>query len=356
MPLHQILMGASAGDAITSMALNARSILREFGPSEIFAVFPDPSIGAEVLPIQRLDGEKGGDLLVYHASFGLPDLTSRLMQRPEEIVLCYHNVTPAHFFDEIDPDFARGLRWGKQELGVLRPRVRHAFADSTFNAQDLLDVGYASPEVLPVGIDSQKLVEFPPDIRIANHYSRLFPSGYVIAVSQLLPHKHMEMAIAVVHQLREVWGLDLGLVIVGVERSGAYASSVRGFADRLLGNHFRMTGRLNDRQLSTLQRHATIYIGTSAHEGLSVPLIDSMALGVPALVRAFGAVRETASDGALLVEPNADPVEIAKAAAALLSDEKLRRQLVSRGLNRAMAFRKEIVLDRFRTSMKRLIR
>ena len=159
------------------------------------------------------------------------------------------------------------------------------------------------------------------------------------------------MAIAVVHQLREVWGFDLGLVIVGVERSGPYASGVRNLAGRLLGDHFRMTGRLNDRQLSTLQRHATLYLGMSAHEGLSVPLIDSMALGVPAVVRSVGAVAETAGDGAQVVDPSAGPEEIARCCAQILLDHESRHQLIARGLKRAETFRKEIILDRFRESL-----
>ena len=89
----------------------------------------------------------------------------------------------------------------------------------------------------------------------------------------------------------------------------------------------------------------------SAHEGLSVPLIDSMALGVPAVVRSVGAVAETAGDGAQVVDPSAGPEEIARCCAQILLDHESRHQLIARGLKRAETFRKEIILDRFRESL-----
>jgi glycosyltransferase involved in cell wall biosynthesis len=112
-----------------------------------------------------------------------------------------------------------------------------------------------------------------------------------------------------------------------------------------------MTGRINDRQLSTLQRHASLYLGMSAHEGLSVPLIDSMALGVPSVVRSAGAVAETAGDGAIVVDPSAGPEEIARCCAQILRDENSKLKLIARGLKQASAFRRGTVLDRFRASL-----
>ena len=355
MAIHQVLMGAAAGDAITSMALNIQERLVQSEDSKIFAVFPEQAVSGLVCPIQRLDDEPKGATLIYHSSYGLPDLTTRLSRWAGDLVLCYHNVTPPHFFEAIDPEFAEGLRWGKSELAVLRPKVIKAFADSTFNAQDLYGAGYDDVEVVPVGVDPGKLLDLPPDIRIANFYHRLFPNGYVIAVSQLLPHKRMELAVSTIHQLREVHGIDLGLVIVGVERSGQYSAAVRKFAERLLGDRFRMTGRLNDRQLSTLFRHAKLYLGTSEHEGLSIPLIDSMALGVPAVVRDFGAIAETAGDGAIVLPQNFGPTKIATAIDKLLRDESARRDLVNCGWRQAAKFEKSLLLSRFQSALSGVV-
>lgn len=349
MAIHQVLMGAAEGDAITSMALNIQERIVENQESKIFAVFPEQSMLDRVHPIQRLDDEPRDSTLIYHSSYGLPDLTTRLSNWAGDLILCYHNVTPARYFEGIDAEFADGLRWGKTELSILRPRVIKAFADSTFNAQDLYSAGYRDVRVNPVGVDPQKLVCLPPDIRIWNFYHHLFPDGYIIAVSQILPHKRMEIAISTVHQLREVYGIDLGLVIVGVERSGQYSAALRKFAERLLGDQYRMTGRLNDRQLSTLFRHAKMYLGTSEHEGLSIPLIDSMALGVPAVVRDFGAIAETAGDGAIVLPANFGPTQIAQMIDTILRDDSARRDLVNRGWHQATKFEKSSLLSRFQS-------
>jgi len=356
MPIHQVVVGAAVGDAITSMALNIRDVLCVSGESKIFAVFPDSSVLDEVHPIHELSDEDDSKTLIYHSSYGVRELTARLVCWKGDLVLQYHNVTPDHFFEDIDSEFAEGLRWGKKELEVLRPKVVKAFADSTFNASDLLIRGYQDVEVLPTGVDSQKLVDLAPDIRIANYYRHLFPNGYVIAVSQLLPHKRMELAVAAVHQVRELWGIDLGLVIVGIERSGTYSGAVRAYAERLLGGGFRMTGRLNDRQLSTLLRHATMYLGMSEHEGLSIPLIDSMALGVPAIVRNVGAVAETCGDGAVLVEHSAGASEIAKTIADIARDTSIRTALIGRGFERAKSFEKNLILNQFSDALSKVLK
>ena len=351
MPIHQVVVGAAMGDAITSMALNIREALSEYGNSKIFAVFPDSSVLDKVHPIQELANEDDSRTLIYHSSYGVRELTARLVCWRGDLILQYHNVTPDYFFEEIDPEFAEGLRWGKKELELLRPKVVRAIADSSFNASDLLSCGYRDVDVLPSGVDSHKLSQIAPDIRIANYYRHLFPNGYAIAVSQLLPHKRMELAVAAVHQVRELWGIDLGLVIVGVERSGTYSGAVRSYAERLLGNNFRMTGRLNDRQLSTLFRHALVYLGMSEHEGLSIPLIDSMALGVPAVVRGFGAIPETAGDGAVVVNPTGGASEIAKTIVDVTSDSAIRKALIGRGFEQAKKFEKHAILKRFTTAL-----
>lgn len=343
--LDQVLIGASEGDAITSMAFNIQTKLKAQLDSEIFACFIDPSVVDRVKPIDELASVNAKSPLIYHSSYGLREITARLITHRGPLFLCYHNLTPPEFFEDLDPEFAEGLRWGKEELTYLRPKVVHAFADSTFNAQDLVARGYDSISVVPVGVDSDKLCEFEPDIRLANFYNHIFPNGYVIVVSQLLPHKRMEHAIATVHQLREVWEMDLGLVIVGVARSGDYAAAVTKFANHLLGDRYRMTGRLNDRQLSTLLRHARLYLGFSSHEGLSLPLIDAMALGTPAIVRDAGAIRETAGSGALVLDASTGPVEAAAAAVEILTRPEVMYKQTAAGFRRAADFRRDNLLE-----------
>src|SRR5580704_13980159 len=140
--IHQILAAASPGDAITNAALDYRDVLRKVGPSEVFARHIAPSSAGEVRPLSEFAASGSRGLLVYHASIGEPTVSAFLLSRPEPIVLVYHNITPAKYFEGIDDTFAELLVLGRLELESIRHRVVLAIAASHFNAAELEAIGY----------------------------------------------------------------------------------------------------------------------------------------------------------------------------------------------------------------------
>src|SRR5581483_1787873 len=50
---------------------------------------------------------------------GAPEVCSFLLERPEKLVLVYHNIPPAEYFLEVDPAFAALLADGRVELAAL---------------------------------------------------------------------------------------------------------------------------------------------------------------------------------------------------------------------------------------------
>ncbi len=345
--VHQLLIGASSGDAITSMALNIRNRLRAKLDSEIFAAFIDPTITSDIRPIQELYQFDQSYGLIYHASYGLERVTQFLATFAGPLVVNYHNITPAHFFDDIDTEFAAGLRWGRKELELIRDKVRVAVADSTFNANELATLGYKNVVVCPAGVENDRLTRLVPDIRISNHYKRLFPNGYIVTLSQLLPHKSVHEVVASVHFLNQIVDQSIGLIVIGVARSGNYSVALRGYAENLLGSNCCFAGKLNDRQVATLVRDALAYTSMSKHEGLSLPLIEAMSLGTPAIVRSAGAIRETAGSGALVLDERAGPVEMAHALKDVILSTSNRSKWILQGLKRSKDFQSDAMLERY---------
>ena len=182
-PIHQVLVGASGGDAITGMAIQIRDQLRQDRVSEIYAHFLDPSAASEVHPIAAIPPGRARELLIYHASYGTPEVTSLLRNRPERLVLAYHNITPSRHFVDHAPHFALGLEWGRHELRLLREQVVLSIADSQFNAQDLAEQGYDDVHVIPAGLRPNRLRSVPPEPGLARELHSAFPNGYATSDS-----------------------------------------------------------------------------------------------------------------------------------------------------------------------------
>ena len=102
-----------------------------------------------------------------------------------------------------------------------------------------------------------------------------------------------------------------------------------GVEDRadLLG-YLPIHGGLMDRY-----RSANVFLHISWTEGMPQVLLEAFAAGTPVVATAVGGVPEAAGDAALLIPPG-DADAAAEAIARIAADPELRRQLVTRGIER----------------------
>ena len=333
--IHQVIVGASDGDAITSMALQVRTALRQEVESDIFArwVFSD-SLQGDVKLLDQMPGSHACDLLLYHSSYGLPALTSLLLSRSEPLALSYHNLTPWQFYLDYNPEFALGLHWGHHELELIRSRVILAMADSSFNAADLISHGYGDVKVVPVGVDPERLLAQPTDSALLRNLNESNPHGYVLAVAQILHHKRIEQLIEAVHLCNSVHDVDLGLVIAGVSRQPAYMNGLIAHGKSLPNCRVRFLGAVTDRDLATAFRGARLFLSMSDHEGFSIPPLEAMSFGIPVIVKGAGAVPETVGDGALVLPATASIALAAEAIFEVAFNDATRKRLILQGLQR----------------------
>jgi glycosyltransferase involved in cell wall biosynthesis len=330
--VHQIIVGASRRDAITNMALSLRDSLRLQYKSNIYSYHPpDDSVLDDVKPLQELQFGSSNDIIVYHSSFGIPKLTSMLQARSEKLALVYHNVTPSSYYLRSDPDFAAALEWGRHELKILQPLVNATFADSKYNAAELMEYGYSNIMELAVGMDPHRLRDEPTDQKLVKELHGHFPDGFILVVSQVIPHKRMELAIEAVHLLRSVHRLGVGLVIAGPQRNEGYLRQLQTLRSRLPEAHVLMMGETTDSELATLYRTCSVYFGTSDHEGLAIPPLEAMSAGAPVVIRGVGAVPETVGDAALVASPSARICELTEMLYLVLTNSELRSTLIDRG-------------------------
>ncbi len=346
--IHQVVIGAAKHDAITNMALEIRELLRTKFESEIYSYHsPGEDMRAEIRQLKGLPSGTKNDKIIYHLSFGIPELTQLILDREEEIILQYHNVTPSLRYKFIMPDFARSLDYGREELKLLQSKVSRALADSHFNAQELKDYGYDNVTVLPAGLNPRRLDAEGIDPLFLSSIEQHFPSGFVLFVSQVLPHKRVDHALEMIHLLRSVHRIDVGLVIAGPIRQPAYMHALSQLRTRLNDCHVLFTDAVSDSQLASLYRSCVCFIGTSEHEGLSVPPLEAMSNWAPVVVRGAGAVPETVGSGGIILDADVGILEFTETVASVIRSAELQSYLRRAGEARIREIEEEVPSQSF---------
>lgn len=164
----------------------------------------------------------------------------------------------------------------------------------------------------------------------------LAPGGYLLAIGRVESRKNIAGLIDA-HR-RAATGLPL--VIAGPDGHWRTSAEQRHVAALLAGGQVIRLGWQDDATVAALISQARALLMPSLAEGFGLPVVEAMALGVPALASATGAAAEIAGDAALLVDPQ-DGGALADAIRRIASDVPLRADLLARGKDRAAQFTAE---------------
>jgi glycosyltransferase involved in cell wall biosynthesis len=328
--IHQILASVSPGDAITNLALATRDLLRKVGPSEIYARHVPIEMEDDVRELVDYNHRHSRNVLIVHASIGQAEVHEFLMERTEPIVLVYHNITPASFYEDFDPFFADLLTIGRHEIEVLRPRVRIAMADSEYNARELEAMGYEHVRVVPPAVHLRRFEGIEPRQETLEHL-RSFGSPLLLSVGQLLPHKRPDFLIQMMHIADTYSGSVARLMLVGHHRQERYARAIRDQIRELHLGKVHLVGPVDDADLVAFFQASSAVVTASEHEGFCLPLLEAMTMDKPIIARAYAAIPETVGDAALLLPAHAGPSLYAEATTELLANKALQDHLIARG-------------------------
>ena len=198
---------------------------------------------------------------------------------------------------------------------------------------ELLGVDPARVRVIPHGIDGIDGIDGVACSRRASAGRRAAP--YVLALGAVEPRKDLPTLVRAFAELARDHG-DLELVVAGPDGWGApaFAAAVAasGAARRIV-----RVGYLQATERQALLRGATALAFPSLYEGFGFPPLEAMALGVPVVATAAGAVPEVVGDAAELVPPG-DAAALAAALGSVIGDSAVRARLVEAGHARAAAF------------------
>ncbi len=297
--IHQFHPHVTFGDAITQQMFLIRENLHRTGiGGEIFAKHWKGLSRATVRPFSRAE-MWNADLLLVHHSSGDPGMEEvRQLEVPKALV--YHNITPPEFFRH-DPFIANLCRSGREQLKEWKSSVITAFADSRFNADELMALGYDQPELLPL-LD---LSSITPETRKSKPVA-----GNLLFVGRISPHKNQAALIACVYYLKRMTNRPYRLTLVG-SGDPVYGEYLRLLAKQLgLEGDVEFVGKASHANLFKFYQSTDAYVSASLHEGFGVPLVEAMRFDVPVFALPRAAVSETMGSAGVRL-PSPKPSEMA---------------------------------------------
>jgi glycosyltransferase involved in cell wall biosynthesis len=339
--VHQFLPVFAAGDAIGNHVLRIRDTLREEGyESEIFADDIHPPMrrhARHFLDFRAPAGDRGVHLL-YHLSTG-SRMAAWMAGQPVPVAVDYHNITPAEYFEQWQPEAAQVAREARGEMRRLASATAYCLADSSYNAAELAEEGYPEPAVVPILIDFAEY-EAAPDDATLTRLRRPVENGGTrwLFVGRVAANKCQHDVIAAFAVYRRLFDPRARLSIVGLRGHLLYARALERLADELdVAGAVEFTDAVKFPQLLAHYRAADVFVSLSEHEGYCVPLIEAMHFGVPAVAFASTAVPETVGDAGLLLADK-DPLAVAVGVHRVLTDEALRKGMIEAGHRRVEHF------------------
>lgn len=220
---------------------------------------------------------------------------------------------------------------------IRRALRRGAFVHTLarFVADEVVEVFGADPD--RVRVVAPGVPETPADDPAAPPALRLPPGcdRYVLAVGTVEPRKDYPGLVAAFDAVAADRP-ELALVVVGADGWGADAFTAALSRAKAAGRVVR-AGYLSDGELGRVLRRASVLCYPSRYEGFGFPPLQAMAVGVPVVATAAGAVPEVVGPAAALVAVG-DTDALAGALAGVLDDAGRRDALVAAGYRQVAGF------------------
>lgn len=160
---------------------------------------------------------------------------------------------------------------------------------------------------------------------------------YILAVGRTHEHKNYLGLVEAFKLLKnKSAGAGIKLVIAGIPGRQHKKLQAK-IQSEALANDILLLGRVDDNQLSWLYKHADLFVFPSIYEGFGLPLLEAMAFGVPVTCSNITALPEIGGEAVLCFDPF-DIRDISNKLEQLLVSERLRNDLVKKGLERVKQF------------------
>jgi glycosyltransferase involved in cell wall biosynthesis len=217
---------------------------------------------------------------------------------------------------------------------VAIQKAEHVIAVSENTKKDLMRYLKIPEEKITVVYNGVDHEVFKPNIHPVSS------SPFILYVGSERPRKNLERLLeAFVRLKKSIDFADLKLIKVGSPgRSDAFRQATLQKTKELgLESEVIFVDHITDDLLSAYYSSAKALVYPSLYEGFGLPVLEAMACGCPVITSNVSSLPEVAGGAALLFNPY-DIADICGAIARLLTNGKLRNELMAKGRERSSVF------------------
>jgi glycosyltransferase involved in cell wall biosynthesis len=255
-------------------------------------------------------------------------------------VVAIHDLAHEHY-----PEFFHPLEAARMKTMIrwTAKRADHILTISEFSAADIARRFNISRERITVAYLSASSEFHPRDKdSCKEHLARTYriDSPYILYVGRVQARKNLPRLVEAYAQIRKQ-GIAAKLVIVG-KKDWQFERLLEKIKELDLAGDVIFPGYVPFSDLPLFYNAADVFVFPSFFEGFGLPVVESMASGVPTITSFGSSLEEVAGDGALLIDPR-DTNAIAEALKKILGDQAFAQQLSQRGLLRSAQFKPSIL-------------
>lgn len=224
-------------------------------------------------------------------------------------------------------------------------KAKKVLTISNSSKDDIIkEYNVASKNVVVTHLGIKEAISFTPHIYSMNELKAKYglSDNYILFVGTLQPRKNIKRLIEAFskvikssirhaqdkkvesHQVK-----DLQLVVVG-RRGWLYEEILEAPKELGIEDKVKFLENVEDDELPLFYKNALCFVLPSLYEGFGLPVLEAMKQGCPVITSNISSLPEAGGDAALYVDPE-DIDDIAKKITQLVTDEKLRKELVEKG-------------------------
>jgi glycosyltransferase involved in cell wall biosynthesis len=269
---------------------------------------------------------------VFHCQYVLPPFTKT------RTVVTIHDLAHEHF-----PEFFHPLEGARMRklVRATAARVDHITTVSKFSAADIERTYGVPPEKISIAYQAASERFHPRDKQVCQeHLARTYGIRvpFILYVGRIQQRKNLPRLVEAYASLKRQGPIP-ELVIVG-KKDWQSEKLLAKIHELGLEKSVTFPGYISEDDLPLFYNAAEVFVFPSIFEGFGLPVVESMASGLPTITSYGSSLEEVAGDGALLVDP-LDVPSIADALKRVLEDQEFKNQLIKRGLCRSAKLKPE---------------